>query len=68
MDTDSLRNFVFGEVYIPVRLELKLTWKWTCGRALESDIAAFALKWEKPFWGAYDPISSMRRFVQEARR
>lgn len=66
MDTDSLRNFVFGEVYIPVRFdtnapELKLTWKWTCGRALESDIAAFALKWEKPFWGAYDHIDAKVR-------
>jgi hypothetical protein len=55
MDTDALSSFVFGELYVPLKVttpnkEIKFTKEWVYNIDLYQAIASFACSFTKPFW------------------
>ena len=72
MDVDALRDFVYGELYIPLILQATgakpatMTRAWRFPAGMQTVVAAFASNFAKPFWGSYEVNGNTRtaRFNQ----
>jgi hypothetical protein len=64
MDVDALSNLVYGELYVPLTLQVSgpvnLTGHWSFCAAMLDAVAAFACRFEKPFWAAYQVDGNSR--------
>lgn len=64
MDTDSLRDLVFGEVLIPLTTEgvdgVTLTRAWELRADMATTVAALACRFDDPFWGTYETDGTER--------
>ncbi|MCH7801240.1 MAG: hypothetical protein IIC24_06815, partial [Chloroflexi bacterium] len=63
MDVDALSNLVFGEVFIPVTVKaddkpIEFHRRWTYPETMKSAVAEYACRFDSPFWGNFDPVSS----------
>ncbi|ASS74095.1 hypothetical protein CIG75_03230 [Tumebacillus algifaecis] len=58
MDTDAIRDLVFGEMYIPIHVQastepIELTRSWSFPLAMQKLVTDFACHFDSPFWAAY---------------
>jgi hypothetical protein len=59
MDVDALRDFVYGELYIPLLPQAtgatpaNMTRAWRFPAGMQTVVADFASNFAKPFWGSY---------------
>jgi Ferritin-like len=65
MDTDSIRNLVYGEVHIPVMAPggaggVKLQRTWDARADMAQVLADVTCHFDRPFWGAYE-VNGMTR-------
>jgi hypothetical protein len=60
MDSDALSNFIYGELYIPVKLKtnthqpIKIVKQWIFPYDMKSLISEYACKFEQPFWAPFE--------------
>ncbi|MGH9720111.1 MAG: ferritin-like domain-containing protein [Bryobacteraceae bacterium] len=65
MDNDALSCLVFGELYIPLNLQVTsqpvhLENKWEFPASMETALAEYACQFEKPFWTTYQVNGTTR--------
>ena len=65
MDTDSIRNLVYGEVHIPVTVHdsasgVKLQRSWDARADMAQVLADVTCHFDRPFWGAYEVDGTTR--------
>ena len=65
MDTDSLRDLVFGELYIPLQLKhhekISLEKRWTFNKVMAPVLDQFACRFDNPFWDPKAEVSGKTR-------
>ncbi|CAF1278879.1 unnamed protein product [Adineta ricciae] len=67
MDTDALSNFIFGELYMPLKVtksdkEIQFVKTWVYTNSLFQTIAEFACRFDKPFWNSdYQIVDNQTR-------
>lgn len=65
MDTDAISDLVFGELYVPVTVEatdqpIALASDWTFPESMRSAVAAYACRFDHPFWAPFDVRNNER--------
>jgi hypothetical protein len=65
MDTDAISDLVFGELYVPLTVEdtdqpIALASHWTFPESIRSAVAAYACRFDHPFWAPFDVHSNER--------
>lgn len=68
MDTDSLTDLVYGELYIPVKISaskgpIKLSKTWKFNRNMQEILEATCCQFDKPFWASFK-IDKNTRSIQ----
>lgn len=65
MDVDSIRDFIYGELYVPIAAQsagapitMKKTWSFPSG--MEQAVAAYACNFAQPFWANYEVTGNVR--------
>lgn len=59
MDTDGLSDLVYGELYVPLTVTpgsgpVTVTRKWLFPAAIKDALAAYACRFDAPFWGTFE--------------